>query len=244
MSPSREQLSLQGDSLSLTCRAHNLLEVQLQSERSRLFWEHVVESASSGSSYQIMPGEHTNGLAVENFMHTDSQQSSYQSARQQADQGEQTRPSAGPSGSSVLFWSELTIRSLETEHSGLWKCILTTPVGNFTKAVHIRVLGRDLAQCTPFVMRTSRGLFHWQRTLASMATSQPCPLGATVFNSADQQPLLAALDSASATYRCDTHGRWTQLDISACRHVSQIDETIRELLTVSLASLLFYFRIK
>lgn len=111
----------------------------------------------------------------------------------------------------TIMTQSLALESLEKQHNGIWQCRVSTPQGEVSKSVTITVISDTATSCPEVTVRTNKGVYVWERTVAGIQKQQPCKMGEK---------------RAPATYYCNNLGRWENLNVKQCSYIS---ETTRKL---------------
>ncbi|CAF0726784.1 unnamed protein product [Adineta ricciae] len=116
-------------------------------------------------------------------------------------------------------YSTIIIDHLQVKHAGLWTCHHL----NSNRSVSLTVLPNTVDQFCPSIrMNTSKGLFHWPRTLINNKIEKKCPFGSAAW-------LRNSNEYARAWYTCSSSGNWMNLDLAQCAFHSNISRVFDRL---------------
>jgi len=119
----------------------------------------------------------------------------------------------------------LVIEQLNAESdTGNWTCRVATMLGTSELSIELVVLSRKTVYCPPEVTNSNRGQYIWPSTIAGMQQMIPCIAGSA--------PDLDRSVVASAWRICDDAGNWKDADVSQCRYISKITQTLEDCLLV------------
>lgn len=106
------------------------------------------------------------------------------------------------------------LQNITEKYEGNWTCQAWSGRGNESQSSTIRlvVLSKSSLECPPITNVTNRGTFLWLRTYAKNVLAElPCP-GDT---------------SISATNLCDSRGKWSYMNISACPFTTEFGRVMQ-----------------
>ncbi|UJR33600.1 hypothetical protein I4U23_021037 [Adineta vaga] len=117
-----------------------------------------------------------------------------------------------PSTITSSSYSTIIIDHLQMKHSGIWTCHYL----NLNHSISLTILPSLVEQFCPSIrMNTSKGLFHWPRTLINNKIERKCPFGSAAW-------LRNSNEDARAWYTCSSNGNWMHLDLAQCAFQSNI----------------------
>ncbi|CAF0840600.1 unnamed protein product [Adineta steineri] len=117
-----------------------------------------------------------------------------------------------PSTIASSLYSAIIIDHLQIKHSGIWTCHNF----NSNRSISLTVLQTSSNHFCPSIrMNTSKGYFHWPRTLINNKIEKKCPFGSAAW-------LRNSNEYARAWYMCSSSGDWMNLDVSQCAFQSNI----------------------
>ncbi|XP_013778355.2 adhesion G protein-coupled receptor A3-like isoform X2 [Limulus polyphemus] len=113
--------------------------------------------------------------------------------------------------------SSLSLRQLQTGHSGSWMCHVETSRGNESLGIRIVVVAENAGRCPRTVTSDNKGQYVWPETLAGITVQLQCmgtPSGALGYG------------IAHAYHTCTAKGVWEDLNTSGCPYVSEVTKVL------------------
>lgn len=117
--------------------------------------------------------------------------------------------------------SSLHIARLSRNHTGLWKCQLTSHTVNQTKTIMVIVISNDTKYCPVTVTNNNKGMFTWPKTIVGFTVDLPCH--GTVLD-----------ETVRAYYKCTKTGSWKNLNTTYCPFISETTRILEQFSKVNL----------
>ena len=127
----------------------------------------------------------------------------------------------------------LVLDHLSPKHNGVWKCVVQTRQGNATKSVNIIVISDDTVYCSQKITTSNKGEYTWPKTVQGVQIDLSCQAGPASSYTGESP--------AQAYYRCNTQGKWVDLDESRCGYSSQFTRVLEQYAEVGLKINIYQF---
>ena len=110
----------------------------------------------------------------------------------------------------------LVIEKVQTEDSGVWRCLIQTPEGNVSKSVNVVVISDETVYCPAEMKQDERGMFRWPKTVRGIHMDLPCPYGGVVGG------------TGRAYYRCTDAGVWKNMNTTQCHYEREVTRVLQQ----------------
>ncbi|XP_017493735.1 PREDICTED: adhesion G protein-coupled receptor A3 [Rhagoletis zephyria] len=115
---------------------------------------------------------------------------------------------------SGILNSILKIGKISKSHSGMWDCTLNSQQANLSKSIAVMVIAKDTQYCQATVVHTNKGTYYWPQAIRGENVSLVCAEN-------ENEKLIA-------TYNCNQHGEWENLETGTCPFVSETTRILEQ----------------